>query len=123
MKRLLVVLLALLFTPVQAGWYENNRIDWWVVVFSQMRCAPADDFHAMLKPAPLVNVMGCEYEAEFSVLDQVASIGCDSVEVINARFIFTIDEEYCEQYLFHFNEVLQKKQKLQQDESLQQAKN
>lgn len=107
MQKFVVILFLLLSTPVQAVWYENQRIDWWVVVFSQMRCAQASEFNVMFRPAQLVNIIGCEYEGEYSVFEHVASIGCEHVEGLNTGFIFTTDKEYCERYLIHLFDAMQ----------------
>lgn len=101
----------LLFSvSTQAAWYEDEHTNWWIVVYSQMRCAPASDFDAMLKPAPLVNVIGCQYESQNSEPDQIASIGCEEVEGLDTGFIFAVDQEYCERYLYHLNKVMQETQ-------------
>lgn len=107
MKKPVILFLAWFSFSTQAAWYENQRIDWWVVVFSQMRCAPASEFDVMLRPAPLVNQLGCEYEGQYSVVEHVASIGCENIKGLGTGFIFTTDQEYCEQYLYHLFDVLQ----------------
>lgn len=106
MKRLVSIIFIFFALPIQAAWYENQRITWWIVVYSQMRCAPATEFDDLLRPDPLVNHIGCEYEAEYSEPEHIASIGCENVEGLDTGFVFAIDQEYCEIYLNRLHKAM-----------------
>ena len=85
-----------LFLPLSASaaWYEDKSIDWWMVVFSGMKCEKAKDVNSEYQPVTLINNKQCTYEPDNSTEGATASIGCE--KTMSTGFIFATSKEACE---------------------------
>ena len=103
--RIKIIILSLMLyipTSVYAEWFNNDEINWWLVVFQRQSCEMARDLGADLTPTNLINHKKCEYIYEDSIEDELAILSCKEVDVI-----FTTEKNVCEEYLSRLIEVME----------------
>jgi hypothetical protein len=103
-----MVLVFMLFLPFSASaeWYEDESIDWWIVVYSKMQCAKARDVGSLYRPVSLMRTKQCVYEPENSTDGATLSLGCE--KTLNTGFMFATTQDYCEEVLRLLREQLGK---------------
>lgn len=89
----------------QAEWYQQENINWWMIVFARLSCEQANQAAPGFTPMNLIEKKQCEYIADDSSENDIAIIGCQEVDVI-----FTTTKESCENYLSALKETMEKQQ-------------
>ena len=104
--RLLIILTLFFSMPASATWYENQNIDWWMVVYSKMQCVNLADIDINYHPVALIHRANCLYRKNNSIPNQVISISCE--ETLDAGFVFAISKAHCDAYVAYIQAGLKK---------------
>ena len=85
-----------------AQWYQQENINWWILVYAKLSCEEAKKIDAIITPTTFIEKKQCEYVESDSTEGEIAILSCENVDMV-----FTTTKESCEKYLAVMKEILE----------------